>query len=53
MHNTQTQPEPVTGWVFKTQTHPICFAGWVLPDPLRLDQVGYLQVKPFLPSLGE
>ena len=49
MHNTRTR----YGLGFKTQTCPICFKGWVLPDPLGLDQVGYPQVEPFLPSLGE
>ena len=32
---TRTRLEPTMGWVFKTQTHPICFAGQVKPNLLR------------------
>ena len=41
MYNTHTQPKPITGWISKTQTRPICFTS----------RVGYPQVGQFLPSL--
>lgn len=37
MHNAQL--EPISGWVFKTQTCPIYLAGQVLPNLLGLGWV--------------
>ena len=45
LHNTRTQPEPVSDFFIKTQTRPICFTDRVKPTSLGSGQTEYLRVE--------